>query len=163
MINISAPPSSGREDTPPPPVDHDPSGSRVSVEKFNQVYGPSGDAPSTEETKEETASSIAAITEVQKELTSVTSGKIDVALQQAHATMRATLDETFLKDLEKLSEAELRIHSSASIRNGRADQVGGCEAQRIFGNEGKGGIREVSNFFICEQQYKLATSKKIKR
>mmetsp|Transcript_5896 Transcript_5896/g.8851 ORF Transcript_5896/g.8851 Transcript_5896/m.8851 type:complete len:468 (+) Transcript_5896:42-1445(+) len=71
----------------------------------------SSSSPPMEETKAEetTTPSTDLIAEAQKELVSVTSGKIDIALQQAHATMRATLDEAFLKDLETLNEAELRV------------------------------------------------------
>lgn len=120
VLNIHAPPASERDSNaapPPPPVEHDPNGSRVSVEKFNQVYGSSSSQEETSEpspSKEETSESSSPTSEIalqaEKELTSsITSSKIDDALKEAHATMRATLNESFLKDLDKLSESELRI------------------------------------------------------
>lgn len=117
VINISAPSTDGRSSEPLPVVEHDPSGSRVSVAKFSQVYTPTEEtaAKSKEETtsssseEEKTVPSLTSIAAAESELTSVTSSKIDDALKLAHVTMRVTLDETFLKDLDKLNENELRI------------------------------------------------------
>lgn len=120
VLNIHAPPASERGSSaapPPPPVEHDPNGSRVSVEKFNQVYGSSSSqeetsepSPPKEETSESSSPTSETVLQAEEELTSsITSSKIDDALKEAHVTMRATLNESFLKDLDKLSESELRI------------------------------------------------------
>jgi mitofilin len=119
VINIQAPPTTGRKSNPVQPVQHNPKGSRVSVEKFNTVYGSQEpEVTESNEKEDEVENSIppsmsTIIQEAEKELltssSSGTSTKIDEALKQAHVTMRATLDETFLRDLEKLSEHELRI------------------------------------------------------
>ena len=117
VINISAPSTDGRSSEPISVVEHDPSGSRVSVAKFSQVYAPTEETAKqpTEETtsssseEEKFVPSLTSIAAAESELTSVTSSKIDDALKLAHVTMRATLDETFLKDLDKLNENELRV------------------------------------------------------
>ena len=113
VINIYAPPSSGRKSEPIPPVEHSPNGNRVSVERFSKVYGSSEPSPTPEVVPivQENFSPVIPTLEAEKELTSVSSSnsKIDNALKQAHVTMRATLDDTFLKDLDKLNDNELRI------------------------------------------------------
>ncbi len=119
VINISAPSTDGRQSEHVAVVEHDPSGNRVSVAKFSETYGGGTASSSTGAKTEETTSvaategkivsSLTSIKAAEEELTSVTSSKIDDALTQAHVTMRATLDESFLKDLDKLTENELRI------------------------------------------------------
>lgn len=115
VVSIQAPPSSGRSKADPPsPVQHNPDGNRVSVEKFANIYGSSSSNETPEESKEvksipSTASVAAAAQEELTTSVTLTSTRIDDALQQAHATMRATLNDSFLKDLDKLGESELRI------------------------------------------------------
>ncbi len=119
VINISAPPTTGRTSEPVASVEHDPNGSRVSVAKFSQVISNSEEQPTVVETTSTTTStntleetsvpSLSSIAAAESELTSVTSTKIDDALTKAHISMRSTLDETFLKDLDKLNENQLRI------------------------------------------------------
>ena len=121
VINIQAPSTSGRTSDPLPTIEHDPSGSRVSIEKFGNVYGSSSskstekeattvvETATTATSKDNDVPSLKSIAAAESELTPVTSSKIDDALTQAHVAMRATLDNTFLKDLDKLSENELRV------------------------------------------------------
>lgn len=110
VTNISVPSPIGRKSEVVTPTEHTPNGNRVSVAKFSQVYGSSDVETPKESVKVEKAtSSLPTVVEAEKELTSVTSSKIDDALKQAHVTMRATLDESFLKDLDTLSDSELRI------------------------------------------------------
>ncbi len=111
VLNIHAPSSVGRKSEALPSVEHNPNGNRVSVEKFNQIYGAQvveSPSPSLSTTTPTTTSP--SIIQTQKELTSSKiSSHIDDALIQAHVTMRATIEDSFLKDLDTLNENELKI------------------------------------------------------
>lgn len=115
VVSIEAPPTSGRTMAPPTPVEHVPGGSRVSVEKFSSIYSSKEEEaaapPAEKETPAPTVPTASIAIEAQKELStpSVSSSKIDVSLAMAHASMRASLDETFLKDLDSLSDGQLRV------------------------------------------------------
>jgi uncharacterized small protein (DUF1192 family) len=105
VVQISLGGAAGRTSDPVPVVEHPSGGNRVPV-AFG-VVSAAASTPTTA-TTEKVATDAA---EAQKELTSSPLGEseIDQELAKAHAVMKSSVDETYLKDLENLSVSELRI------------------------------------------------------
>ncbi len=107
VLQITAPSGSGRVTEPLPEVSHVEGGNRVSVAKFaggdagKETPAPTTDAPTGE---------IAAQAEDELKMSSLP-GKsaIDEELARAHASMKASVDESYLKNLDDLSPSDLRI------------------------------------------------------
>ena len=124
VIQISAPSNEGRTSEPVSAIGHPEGGSRVSVEEFSALYsakakGLAGDAVNAASSASTSSSSAPAAIEItasdakdaEQELFASTVGrsKINEELAKAHALMKATVDETYLKDLDSLTESELKI------------------------------------------------------
>ena len=123
VIQISAPSNEGRTSEPVSAIGHPEGGSRVSVEEFSALYSAKAkasadDAVNAASSATATAAAAAAIEitasdakDAEQELFASTVGrsKINEELAKAHALMKATVDETYLKDLDSLTESELKI------------------------------------------------------
>ena len=145
VLNITAPDNKGRKSDPIPTKGHAEGGNRVSVEKINggpssnqdvktavdvavtAVVDAAAGAPSESKTSSAPSASLAA--EAEKELSGASASAfaaeksmIDEELAKAHALMKRTVDETYLKDLEELSTSALKIRvvQLASEMNERA-------------------------------------------
>jgi len=130
VLNITAPDNKGRKSEPMPEKGHVEGGNRVSVETFRAING-RGDALSTSVSGEELKPDsndyqpVASLAiEAEKELTSsvIDRSMIDEELAKAHALMKATVDETYLQDLDTSSSSNLKIRviQLASEMNERA-------------------------------------------
>ena len=108
----------GRKSEPTAGVEHPSDGNRVSVGAFSAQTNEGANTTTTMD-EVNVAVNIAAAAvqaasdavEAEKELSIPALGKskIDQELAKAHAMMKATVDETYLKDLESLSAGQLRV------------------------------------------------------
>ena len=151
VLNITAPDNKGRKSDPILTTGHAEGGNRVSVEKFsggpssNQdiktavdvavtaVVDAAGAGAATPSESKSSAPSASLAAEAEKELSGASASAsasafaaeksmIDEELAKAHALMKRTVDETYLKDLEELSTSALKIRvvQLASEMNERA-------------------------------------------
>mmetsp|Transcript_9988 Transcript_9988/g.15072 ORF Transcript_9988/g.15072 Transcript_9988/m.15072 type:complete len:620 (-) Transcript_9988:1667-3526(-) len=110
VTSIHVPSTKGRRTVPQPEIAHREGGSRVSVENFSAVYG--GNTTSIEEKSIAKAPTKGpATTDNGSRLKSppLENDFIDADLAKAHASMKASINESYLQDLDGLSPGELRI------------------------------------------------------
>ncbi len=107
VLQITAPSGTGRESEPLPKVSHVEGGNRVSVAKF---AGDDKEEKTTTTDVSAPTGEVAAQAEDELRSSSLT-GKsvIDEELARAHASMKASVDESYLKNLDDLSPSDLRI------------------------------------------------------
>jgi len=103
VTQIQAPPKdTKRIVSPPPPVQHAADAHKVTVENFETVYSTATEEKGKKATATVNDSEVELILEEGK-------SKTDIELVQAHLAIRANLDETLLKDLNNLSDIQLRV------------------------------------------------------
>lgn len=111
VLKIQAPSGTGRISQPLPEVKHREGGSRVTVEQFSSVYGGKSFKEGTKVDTSDSAPTGSTAVAAKDELTASSIGRsmIDEELAKAHATMKASMDDTYLKDLENLNPSDLKI------------------------------------------------------
>eukprot|EP01083_Nonionella_stella_P292692 995515_1 len=110
VTTIHAPSTKGRRIVPQPEILHREGGSRVSVEKFSAVYG--GNTTTIEEKSTAKASTKGPTTaDYERRLKSppLENDFIDAELAKAHASVKASINESYLQNLDSSPPGELRI------------------------------------------------------
>ena len=115
VINVQVPPKNGRVSEALPPTEHTADGNRVSVEAFKKVYlkdtvvlnqattNPTTPVPTP------VSPTAAMANEAMDELKPKQMSAVDEQMAKEQAMIRVTADETYLKDLDSLSESQLRV------------------------------------------------------